>query len=593
MDATGGRRRADADWLPFPWFVAALATLLWWPLGTYWQSDDWIALSYARETQHALADLTGNQYGLPGIVQFWRPLVTFSFWLEQQLAGGPSPLLSHLTNAVSLGLSAMLLGRIVARFLGAALGLAAAAIHAFHPLHAGSVLWAVGRVDTFATFWILAACLAHLRWREQRARSRAVALACMLMALATKEVAVVLPGLLGLYELAAARRDGVRRTIAGIWPYAVLLVLYVLWRLWLFGGIGGYHGATPALLPSLGGLALWTARVLDPLLLVTDHPLAWLGLLPALIGLAGLVARAPARCVVALLLAYLVALLPMVQFWAHVDEPKNLRYWALPFTVLAVLLACGGRWNVVLVPLLFAWPHVAARQDHLEAGLDSERRHLALLREVATAEPGWHFVAGLPRTSPSGNVYQFHLGIDRLLPPSHRLFALRPLAPEPQGNHPAVAERGALPGASTWEFVAANDLRRRASPEGGFRVTWEGPDHLGRQALYDLRDRRITPKIRIEGEAGTHYRLTLFTAGGYLSTTAVAEAGVIDVRDWLEQARHASGGTEKLMLFPLSIAAALDRERTFPLLVETADGRSAGNLLAVTFDRDLHDMVNR
>ena len=89
------------------WLLPLLAMLAWWPLDPYWQSDDFLALHYANDLGRVAHDFAGPQYGATDIWWFYRPLITASFWLDQQLGGGALPV-SLYSNVLAHGASALL-----------------------------------------------------------------------------------------------------------------------------------------------------------------------------------------------------------------------------------------------------------------------------------------------------------------------------------------------------------------------------------------------------------------------------------------------------------------------------------------------------
>ena len=127
----GDRERA---W-PATLAIALLALLAWWPLSPYWQSDDFLAITYASDPRRALADLTGNQYAAPAMVWFYRPLITLSFALDAWL-GGADPFVAHLSNAIAHALSTLLLTRLGRRLLGNQSGLCLGLLWGLWPTHA-------------------------------------------------------------------------------------------------------------------------------------------------------------------------------------------------------------------------------------------------------------------------------------------------------------------------------------------------------------------------------------------------------------------------------------------------------------------------
>ncbi|MBZ0150551.1 MAG: hypothetical protein K8J09_03395, partial [Planctomycetes bacterium] len=137
------------------WLLPTIAIAAWWPFAPYWQSDDFLALHYAQDLSRALHDCVGPQYGATDIWWFYRPLITLSFWLDQQL-GGATPGVSFWSNVLAHATSTLLVGLIWRRFLGDRAAFAAAAAWAVLPSHLGSIAWAVGRVDSHTTVWCLA-----------------------------------------------------------------------------------------------------------------------------------------------------------------------------------------------------------------------------------------------------------------------------------------------------------------------------------------------------------------------------------------------------------------------------------------------------
>ena len=136
------------------WLLALFGLCAWWPLQPFWASDDFLALNYAEVLPRAMSDFAGPQYGATDIWFFYRPLITLSFWLDAMLAGG-EPFFSHLSNALAHGASSLLVGLIWFRFLPPTAAFGAGLLWATAPSHAGSILWAVGRVDSHTTMWCL------------------------------------------------------------------------------------------------------------------------------------------------------------------------------------------------------------------------------------------------------------------------------------------------------------------------------------------------------------------------------------------------------------------------------------------------------
>lgn len=135
---------------------------------------------------------------MPAARSPYRPVTTVSYALSWSMGGG-SPFWFHATN-VALHVAASLLVLALLGVLGAPAAAATlgAALFAAHPVHVEAVAGVVGRADVLATSFMLAALVLWLSNRGPVAvRATGVAL-LYLLALGSKEAAVVLPALLVL-----------------------------------------------------------------------------------------------------------------------------------------------------------------------------------------------------------------------------------------------------------------------------------------------------------------------------------------------------------------------------------------------------------
>ena len=189
-----------------------------------------------------------------------RPVVFATYALNYAF-GGLSPRGYHLVNAACHALNGVFVfflalqwfrgGRKDAhappvaaeeplRELGAAL---TAALFLASPMNAGTVLYVYGRSDVLGATFVLAAALLHLR---ARGWARAGAIACFVLALFTKQSAIVLPALLVLVDLVTSAelsaRAAWRRALWRAWPYAVVALAYVGYRFAYFGAVGDIEG---------------------------------------------------------------------------------------------------------------------------------------------------------------------------------------------------------------------------------------------------------------------------------------------------------------------------------------------------------------
>ena len=612
------------------WWVAVAVLALWWPISPWLQSDDWIAVDYVRDTANVADDFAGNQYGLEGLVRFYRPLITASFAADVALSDHTTAgiaFATHLGNACAFALAAALLAGIVARLLGAAAAWPAALWFALGAQHAGSVSWAVGRVDSHTIVWILLCVFAWLRSLDAAAsrprRWRIVAVVACVLALASKELAIVTPLLAALLAFAhGGTRTLAERTSATLrtWPLFAVLAAYLGLRLALFGAIGGYDGPSAAPVATAAGFAIWTARVVAPgLVPFGGSTLGVLGAValavPALLAIANAFRRAPRRAL-AFAIAYALCCVPIFQFLAATDEAKNFRYLTLASAAIACLVAATPRlaWFAVLgaVPVFVAtrietWhAHRVARDLHVSL-------HAAAADAPITDTP--LFVTGLPRTDTSGRTILYHLGVDRLLLPPHGrghvVHALRSLAPRVDA-FTFDARTVRIPGAHVVDLIrdeTTGAVRASLRPppardEGGFDVRLDGPSHWSTQVFFELHDRSRRIAL-VAARKASHYRITILTAGGHLSTVLSDDAppdapeGRVDALRWLTSGRFAATGDDAFVTLGLTVPATLDRMTTFPVLVEagTGDGAAfvpaatANALLRIQLDRDYADFV--
>ena len=150
-----------------------------------------------------------------------------SWWVDLSLWGA-DPRGHHATSLLLHLATAGLVWGLARRFLPA--GAAVVALLAFlaSPAQAEPVLWMAARGHIFATLFAAAAALpvAQERWVG--------ALLALLGGLLSQEVAVGIPPLLALVEV-AVRRAGWRTLAARHWPFWAALGLYFLYRRLIFG----------------------------------------------------------------------------------------------------------------------------------------------------------------------------------------------------------------------------------------------------------------------------------------------------------------------------------------------------------------------
>ncbi len=147
----------------------------------------------------------------------YRPVRTLTYALNYAV-GGLHPFGYHLFNLILHAANSVLiflflravLGKTEAGFLGGLL-------FAVHPVQTAAVGYVSGRKDLLATFFLMLAALWFIQWRRDGARGRLIlAGSAILLAVFSKEVAVVFPALVLLLDLCVLRVRTVVRQQRGL-----------------------------------------------------------------------------------------------------------------------------------------------------------------------------------------------------------------------------------------------------------------------------------------------------------------------------------------------------------------------------------------
>jgi len=212
--------------------------------------------------QNIASILTGGYRYSINAAGLYRPLTTVSYLLNYAVLGnGSRPPGYHWVNlavhAVNIGL-VYALG--IAIFGETAPAWALAAIWGLHPLLTESVTNIVGRADLLAAFGVLAGLLCYVRSASSAGRRRLMWLAGMMAAQAaglfSKESAVVLPGLMLVYDLTSFRRAAWR---ARATAYAALALPFAAF--FYLRSQAHLHMVIPFADNPLVNASFWTARL--------------------------------------------------------------------------------------------------------------------------------------------------------------------------------------------------------------------------------------------------------------------------------------------------------------------------------------------
>ena len=213
----------------------------------------------------SLVDLTNVRFIL--IYSPFRPVVNLSYAFDRWL-WGYRPLGYHLTNVALHGMAVLLLYAWLRRILGdagveragATAAFAGAALFAVHPLQSEAVAYVSGRSELMCAVWFLAALLLTRRaMLSGRRLAAAGAIVCALLAIASKEIGLVLPIVVLAYDwlLRPGDETGRRRRFWRIFvPAFTVMCAVAAYRLLATGGVSP-SAATPLLNMLTQAIVIW------------------------------------------------------------------------------------------------------------------------------------------------------------------------------------------------------------------------------------------------------------------------------------------------------------------------------------------------
>jgi cytochrome c-type biogenesis protein CcmH/NrfG len=213
----------------------------------------------------SLVDLTNVRFIL--IYSPFRPVVNLSYAFDRWL-WGYRPLGYHLTNVTLHAIAVLLLFAWLRRILsdagaeraGATAAFAGAALFAVHPLQSEAVAYVSGRSELMCAVWFLAALLLTRRAMLSGRRTPAAgAIVCALLAIASKEIGLVLPIVVLAYDwlLRPGDESARRRRFWRIFvPAFAVLCAIAAYRLLAMGGVSS-SAASPLLNMLTQAIVIW------------------------------------------------------------------------------------------------------------------------------------------------------------------------------------------------------------------------------------------------------------------------------------------------------------------------------------------------
>ncbi|MEW6365863.1 MAG: tetratricopeptide repeat protein [Acidobacteriota bacterium] len=178
---------------------------------------------------------------------YYRPLITLSYMADYAL-WKLDPRGFHFTNMVLHAAASASLLLVLIRLLSGQpwIAVLAAALFSVHPIHTESVSWISGRTDVMAGLFFFAALYSYLRAHPpdrcgaQKAPGlwTGCAVLSFVMAVLSKETAIVLPAVLATYEYCLGPFDlerGWRASLRRLSPYAIVGIAYLIVRFIVLG----------------------------------------------------------------------------------------------------------------------------------------------------------------------------------------------------------------------------------------------------------------------------------------------------------------------------------------------------------------------
>lgn len=166
---------------------------------------------------------------------YYRPFFNLSLAVDHAL-WGVQPFGYHLTNLLLHCFAALTLYLLVFRIAkSGVVAICSALIFAVHPVHAEAVAWISGRNEPMAAGFIFASLFFYAGFRQNnRIKDLALSLALFWCALLSKETAIVLPGLVLLYEVCFTNGTWKKRAT---WPaiFTAAAIPYLIVRTVVIG----------------------------------------------------------------------------------------------------------------------------------------------------------------------------------------------------------------------------------------------------------------------------------------------------------------------------------------------------------------------
>ncbi|MDR3614193.1 MAG: hypothetical protein P4L53_11570 [Candidatus Obscuribacterales bacterium] len=368
--------------------IAVITTLAYSPvLFNFFNGDDFVHLAWlSKAIDHPEMLLRNFNHNWLDIAtfKFYRPLISvfmytdYLVWRTNGFGFHLTNVLFHIANSILVFAISSQLFKIVTviandhiaskdhGFAGLAqksflFPLLAGLLFALYPLHCEAVSWITGRVDDIvATFYLLTLWL-YIQWRTDRSKAKLVlSLACMALALMSKEMAVTAPALLFAFDVflppvkeqTSSLLEKIKGGVFATAPFWILLTLYfVVRRIALGTFVGGYDDSLFFIANMREFLAGWRnglTMLAQPAnqLIVGSHNLgliSWdIGVISAVVGLFGAMRSSTSKRLFPFLMIWIaLSLAPVYKIFSISMDLQSSRLAYLVTAPLSILLAWG------------------------------------------------------------------------------------------------------------------------------------------------------------------------------------------------------------------------------------------------------------
>lgn len=194
-------------------------------------ASDEIGLIYTNPIVHSISWKTITDAFTTYDPELYIPLTFLSYQIDYAI-GGLQPFVYHVDNLLLHTINALLVAGLTYTLLRKKIpALFAGLLFAVHPLHTEAVLWIASRKDLLSTAFFLLSFLLYLTAQREHRKYLlwfSLSIACLLLALLSKVMAMTLPVVLLLADILLLHRSLSRRVLLEKIPYVFLAIVFVV-----------------------------------------------------------------------------------------------------------------------------------------------------------------------------------------------------------------------------------------------------------------------------------------------------------------------------------------------------------------------------